>query len=78
MKKIGILGAGMMGEGIACVSAVAGIEVVLKDVSLEAAEKEKAYSANLFDKKIVRGRANECSAIGRLLRLSGNELRRDL
>lgn len=50
VKKIGILGAGMMGQGIACVSAVAGIEVVLKDVSLEAAEKGKAYSAKLFDK----------------------------
>jgi 3-hydroxyacyl-CoA dehydrogenase/enoyl-CoA hydratase/3-hydroxybutyryl-CoA epimerase len=59
MKKIGILGAGMMGQGIAYVSAVAGIEVVLKDLSLEAAEKGKAYSAKLFDKKIARGRANE-------------------
>lgn len=50
-----MLGAGMMGAGIAYVSAAAGIEVVLKDVSLEAAEKGKAYSARLLDKKVARG-----------------------
>ncbi|MDD0843471.1 3-hydroxyacyl-CoA dehydrogenase NAD-binding domain-containing protein [Pseudomonas sp. Gutcm_11s] len=54
-KKVGVLGAGMMGAGIAYVSAAAGIEVVLKDVSLEAAEKGKAYSAKLLDKKVAKG-----------------------
>lgn len=54
-KKVGVLGAGMMGAGIAYVSAAAGIEVVLKDVSIEAAEKGKAYSAKLLDKKVSRG-----------------------
>lgn len=54
-KKVGVIGAGMMGAGIAYVSAAAGIEVVLKDVSLEAAEKGKAYSARLLDKKVARG-----------------------
>jgi 3-hydroxyacyl-CoA dehydrogenase/enoyl-CoA hydratase/3-hydroxybutyryl-CoA epimerase len=54
-KKVGVLGAGMMGAGIAYVSAAAGIEVVLKDVSIEAAEKGKAYSAKLLDKKVGRG-----------------------
>ncbi len=54
-KKVGILGAGMMGAGIAYVSAAAGIEVVLKDVSIESAEKGKAYSANLLDKKVAKG-----------------------
>ncbi|GLK89753.1 3-hydroxyacyl-CoA dehydrogenase NAD-binding domain-containing protein [Pseudomonas turukhanskensis] len=54
-KKVGVLGAGMMGAGIAYVSAVAGIEVVLKDVSIEAAEKGKSYSATLLDKKVSRG-----------------------
>jgi 3-hydroxyacyl-CoA dehydrogenase/enoyl-CoA hydratase/3-hydroxybutyryl-CoA epimerase len=59
VKKVGILGAGMMGQGIAYVSAVAGIEVVLKDISLEAAEKGKAYSARVLDKQIARGRMAE-------------------
>ena len=54
-KKVGVLGAGMMGAGIAYVSAVAGIEVVLKDVSVEGAEKGKAYSIALLDKKVSRG-----------------------
>lgn len=54
-KKVGVIGAGMMGAGIAYVSAAAGIEVVLKDVSIEAAEKGKAYSAKLLDKKVSKG-----------------------
>ena len=44
VKKVVVLGAGMMGAAIAYVSAKAGIEVVLKDVSLEAAQKGKGYS----------------------------------
>lgn len=59
VKKVGILGAGMMGQGIAYVSAMAGIEVVLKDISLDAAEKGKAYSAMLLDKRIKQGRLTE-------------------
>jgi len=58
-KKVGVLGAGMMGQGIAYVSAKAGIEVILKDISVEAAEKGKAYSAQLLDKAISRGRMTE-------------------
>ncbi|WP_339467830.1 3-hydroxyacyl-CoA dehydrogenase NAD-binding domain-containing protein [Pseudomonas sp. EL_65y_Pfl1_R83] len=53
--KVGVLGAGMMGAGIAYVSASAGVEVVLKDVNLAAAEKGKAHSAALLDKKVSRG-----------------------
>jgi 3-hydroxyacyl-CoA dehydrogenase / enoyl-CoA hydratase / 3-hydroxybutyryl-CoA epimerase len=56
-KKVVILGAGMMGAAIAYVSAKAGIEVVLKDVSLEAAERGKQYSVNLVNKAIDRGRS---------------------
>ena len=55
-RKAAVLGAGMMGAGIAYVCARAGIEVVLKDVSLDAAEKGKAYSAGLLDKAVSRGR----------------------
>ncbi|MFK7732164.1 MAG: 3-hydroxyacyl-CoA dehydrogenase NAD-binding domain-containing protein [Pseudomonadales bacterium] len=56
VKKVGILGAGMMGQGIAFVSAMAGIEVVLKDISQEAADKGKAYSEKLLNKRVERGR----------------------
>ncbi|MCU0324846.1 MAG: 3-hydroxyacyl-CoA dehydrogenase NAD-binding domain-containing protein [Spirosomaceae bacterium] len=56
VKKLGILGAGFMGSGIAYVSAMAGIEVVLKDVSLESAEKGKDYSRNLIKKGIEKGK----------------------
>jgi 3-hydroxyacyl-CoA dehydrogenase/enoyl-CoA hydratase/3-hydroxybutyryl-CoA epimerase len=56
-KKVVILGAGMMGAAIAYVSAKAGIEVVLKDVSLEAAERGKQYSVNLVNKAIDKGRS---------------------
>ncbi len=59
VRKLGILGAGMMGAGIACVSAGKGIEVVLKDVELQKAEKGKSHSARLMDKQIARGRATE-------------------
>jgi len=58
-KKVGILGAGMMGQGIAYSSAMVGIEVVLKDISIEAAEKGKAYSEKLLDKRISKGRMTE-------------------
>ncbi|WP_313043514.1 3-hydroxyacyl-CoA dehydrogenase NAD-binding domain-containing protein [Acinetobacter sp.] len=54
--KVGILGAGMMGAGIAYATASKGIAVVLKDVSVEAAEKGKAYSQKLLDKKVTQGR----------------------
>jgi 3-hydroxyacyl-CoA dehydrogenase/enoyl-CoA hydratase/3-hydroxybutyryl-CoA epimerase len=53
--KVGILGAGMMGAGIAYSVARSGIEVVLKDVSLENAEKGKSYSVRLLDKAVERG-----------------------
>jgi len=56
VKKLGILGAGMMGAGIAYVSAKAGMDVVLLDTSQEAADKGKAYSQNLLDKALKKGR----------------------
>jgi len=57
-RKVGILGAGMMGAGIAYVTARSGAEVVLKDISLEGAEKGKDYSRKLLDKQISRGKMN--------------------
>jgi len=55
-KKLGVLGAGMMGAGIAYSASTRGIEVVLKDVSQESAEKGKKYSQNILDKKVKKGR----------------------
>ena len=59
VSKVGILGAGMMGAGIAYVSAKAGMEVVLLDTAIEGAEKGKNYSTKLLDKAISRGRSTE-------------------
>jgi 3-hydroxyacyl-CoA dehydrogenase/enoyl-CoA hydratase/3-hydroxybutyryl-CoA epimerase len=59
ITKVGVLGAGMMGAGIAYVSAKAGYDVVLKDVTLEAAQKGKAYSEKLEAKALERGRTTE-------------------
>ena len=58
-KKVGVLGAGMMGAGIAYVSVVAGMEVVLKDISMEAAEKGKAYSEGLLKKSVSKGKMSK-------------------
>ena len=59
VSKVGILGAGMMGAGIAYVSAKAGMEVVLLDTAIEGAEKGKSYSTKLIDKAISRGRSTK-------------------
>ncbi|HAG92961.1 MAG: 3-hydroxyacyl-CoA dehydrogenase [Pseudomonadales bacterium] len=63
-KKVGILGAGMMGAGIAYSSAMSGIEVVLKDISDENAQKGKDYSKKLLDKAISRGKMTQEKADG--------------
>ena len=57
IKKIGVLGAGFMGAGIAYVSAQAGIDVVLIDREQETADKGKAHSEKLISDQINRGRA---------------------
>jgi 3-hydroxyacyl-CoA dehydrogenase / enoyl-CoA hydratase / 3-hydroxybutyryl-CoA epimerase len=57
LRKVGVLGAGFMGAGIAYVTANAGIDVVLIDQSVEAAEKGKAHSHKLISDQINRGRA---------------------
>ncbi|RWH29605.1 3-hydroxyacyl-CoA dehydrogenase NAD-binding domain-containing protein [Mesorhizobium sp.] len=56
-KKIGILGAGFMGAGIAYVTARAGIPVVLLDRDMESAEKGKAHSDSLISDQVKKGRA---------------------
>src|SRR3712207_4840363 len=58
-KKVVVLGAGMMGAGIAYQCAKSGIDVVLKDVSLEAAQKGKGYSEKLVAKGVERGKVTQ-------------------
>jgi 3-hydroxyacyl-CoA dehydrogenase/enoyl-CoA hydratase/3-hydroxybutyryl-CoA epimerase len=60
--KLGILGAGMMGAGIAYVSASAGMDVVLLDTELAGAERGKAYSKGLLEKRVGRGKMSEAAA----------------
>ncbi|WP_347904950.1 3-hydroxyacyl-CoA dehydrogenase NAD-binding domain-containing protein [Pseudomonas purpurea] len=77
-KKLGVLGAGMMGAGIAYVSAAAGIDVVLKDISLAAAEKGKAHSVALLDKKVARGQLSAEQREATLARIKTTESDADL
>ncbi|ETX27393.1 3-hydroxyacyl-CoA dehydrogenase NAD-binding domain-containing protein [Roseivivax isoporae] len=57
VTRVGILGAGMMGAGIALVSAQAGIEVVLLDRDREAAEKGRTYTEAYMDQGIAKKKA---------------------
>ncbi|MCC4114745.1 enoyl-CoA hydratase/isomerase family protein [Aromatoleum toluclasticum] len=70
VKKLGVLGAGMMGAGIAHVSAMAGLDVVLLDATFEQAVKGKAYSERLLDKAIERGRRTREEADAVLARIT--------
>jgi 3-hydroxyacyl-CoA dehydrogenase/enoyl-CoA hydratase/3-hydroxybutyryl-CoA epimerase len=58
-RKVVVLGAGMMGAAIAYVCAKSGLEVVLKDVSQEAADHGKGYSQKLVAKAVERGRSTK-------------------
>ncbi|CAM5573178.1 3-hydroxyacyl-CoA dehydrogenase NAD-binding domain-containing protein [Streptomyces diastaticus] len=70
VRKVAVLGAGMMGAGIAYSCARAGIEVVLKDVTPQAAAKGKAYSEKLCDKAVSRGRTTREKADAVLARIT--------
>ena len=59
LRKVGVLGAGLMGAGIAYVSAKAGLEVVLIDRDQESADKGKAYSDKIVSGQIAKGRAKQ-------------------
>ncbi len=77
-KKVGILGAGMMGQGIAYVSAEVGIEVVLLDRDLESAERGKAYSQKLWEKKVSKGRMAKDAAEQKLALIKATASYEDL
>lgn len=66
VKKLGVLGGGMMGQGIAMVAAQAGIEVVIKDVSIESATKAKAYAEKGFAKLVAKARMSAEAAMAAL------------
>lgn len=70
IKKLGVLGAGMMGAGIAYVSAMAGMEVVLLDTTQDAAAKGKAYSVGLLEKDVRRGKVSREKADATLARIT--------
>ncbi|OZM83977.1 3-hydroxyacyl-CoA dehydrogenase NAD-binding domain-containing protein [Pseudonocardia sp. MH-G8] len=76
--KVAVLGAGMMGAGIAYVCALAGWEVVLKDVSVEAAQKGKAYSEGLVAKGVKRGKTTQEKGDALLARITPTDSYADL
>ena len=73
VSKVGVLGAGMMGAGIAYVSAKAGIEVVLIDRDVPAAEKGRQYSAKVTQKLIAKGAMSQDKADAILGRITATD-----
>jgi 3-hydroxyacyl-CoA dehydrogenase/enoyl-CoA hydratase/3-hydroxybutyryl-CoA epimerase len=70
LSKVGVLGAGMMGAGIAWAQASKGIATALKDVSQEKADAGKAYSASLAEKRVAKGRMDAAKAQALLARIT--------
>jgi 3-hydroxyacyl-CoA dehydrogenase/enoyl-CoA hydratase/3-hydroxybutyryl-CoA epimerase len=69
LRRVGVIGAGMMGSGIAYAAAQAGLEVVLIDSTAEAATKGKAYTEGLLAKAGARGRLSDAEAAAVLGRI---------
>ncbi len=72
VKKLGVLGAGMMGAGIALVSAQAGIDVILIDRDQAAADKGKAYTEAYADKGMKRGKITQEKKDALLSKITAN------
>jgi 3-hydroxyacyl-CoA dehydrogenase / enoyl-CoA hydratase / 3-hydroxybutyryl-CoA epimerase len=77
-QKVGILGAGMMGAGIAYSQASRGIATVLKDVSQDKAEAGKAYSTKITQPRVDKGRMNPLEQQALLARITPTESAKDL
>ncbi|WP_148862381.1 3-hydroxyacyl-CoA dehydrogenase NAD-binding domain-containing protein [Marinobacter fonticola] len=77
-SKVGVLGAGMMGAGIAFSTAMRGVDVVLKDISIDNAEKGKGYSQKLLDKKVSRGQISKDQSQAILNRIKATDMSDDL
>ena len=77
-KKVGVLGAGMMGGGIAYAQASRGIATVLKDVSQDKADAGKAYSAKITQPRVEKGRMSPQEQQALLARITPTESAKDL
>jgi len=77
-SKVGILGAGMMGAGIAYAAARGGLDVVLKDVDRAAAERGKAHSETLLSKAVGKGRISAEAMAATLERIAPTDAAEDL
>ncbi|MCX6129524.1 MAG: 3-hydroxyacyl-CoA dehydrogenase NAD-binding domain-containing protein, partial [Proteobacteria bacterium] len=77
-QKVAVLGAGMMGAGIAYAAAKAGLQVMLKDTSLATAEKGKLYSAKLLDARLQKGQITTAEREAFLARIQPVEKYEDL
>ena len=78
VKRLAVLGAGMMGAGIAQVAAGVGIEVVLKDVSVEAADRGLGHVRRALDARVAKGRMTEDARDAVLARIHPTDQAADL
>jgi 3-hydroxyacyl-CoA dehydrogenase / enoyl-CoA hydratase / 3-hydroxybutyryl-CoA epimerase len=76
--RVGVLGAGMMGAGIAYAQASRGVATVLKDVSLERAEQGKAYSVKVTQPRVDKGRLSAQDQAALLARITPTDKAADL
>ncbi len=76
--KVGVLGAGMMGAGIAYVQAGRGIATVLKDISSEKANSGKAYSVKMTQARVDKGRTSPHDQAELLARITATDKVSDL